>query len=261
MAPGEAYELARAGAAAALAIDDRLDEAHLAMERVLLSHEWRWDAALLSLGRVLALNPDSARAHLDHAYLLSSAGRFDQALAAMDRAIALDPVSPLAWAQRGGRLVEARDYVAAAESANRALEIEPNHAGALSVLGFSHLMRDEYALAVEAFERSLADFGESPVVIAHLAYALGRAGRSDQARAASAKLAALEGQRFVSPAYRAFAHLGLGELEPSLDWLEKAVAQQDPASIWLAVDARYDILRGEPRFAALVERVGAPLER
>ncbi|MBW2417195.1 MAG: protein kinase [Deltaproteobacteria bacterium] len=261
VAPAAAYPQASESARRALAIDDRLDEAHLAMARVLLSHDWRWDAALLSLGRVLVLNPDSARAHLDHAYLLSSAGRFDESIAAVDRAIALDPGSPFAWAQRGRRLLDARDYEAAAEAASRALELEPGHAGALSVLGFSQLMREEYSAAIEAFEGSLADFGESPIVIANLGYALGRAGRAGDARAALTRLEALASQRFVSPVYRAFVHLGMGEREASLRWLEGAVEQRDPASIWLAVDPHYDILRDEPRFAALVEKVGAPVLR
>jgi serine/threonine-protein kinase len=258
LAPSEAYPLAREGARRALAIDEQLDEAHLAMARVLLSHDWRWDAATLSLERVLALDPDSARAHLDHAHLLSSAGRFDESIAAVDRAIDLDPVSPFAWAQRARRLLDARDYPGAAEAASRALEIEPTHAAALAVMGFSRLMGEDYSAAIAAFEASLADFGESPVVMANLGYALGRAGRSEEARGVLTELEALAGQRYVSPAYRAFVHLGLGERELALRWLESAVEQRDPASIWLEVDAHYDILRDEPRFTALVEKVGRP---
>jgi len=100
--------------------------------------------------------------------------------------------------------------------------LDPDHAAAHSVLGFSLIMKGEYEAAIESFERSLADFGESPVVVANLGYALARVGRGEEARATLAALEELSAQRFVSPAHRALVHLGLGEREASLDWLAAA---------------------------------------
>ena len=50
----------------------------------------------------------------------------------------------------------------------------------------------------------------------------------------------------------------LGEQDLALVSLEKAFAERNGGLIWLGPDPRMDSLRSDPRFAALVERVGVP---
>ena len=57
----------------------------------------------------------------------------------------------------------------------------------------------------------------------------------------------------------AVIHAGLGERDEAFAWLEKAYAERDS---WLAgrfnIDPRLDRIRGDPRFRALVRRMGLP---
>jgi hypothetical protein len=48
-------------------------------------------------------------------------------------------------------------------------------------------------------------------------------------------------------------HLGL-----ALEWLEKAFAEHDAFLPWLNSDPDFDPLRSDPRFDALIRRIGIP---
>jgi hypothetical protein len=72
-------------------------------------------------------------------------------------------------------------------------------------------------------------------------------------------LAALEERarsRFVSPHEFALVHLGLGDADAALDALERAAAIRIPAINSIKIDPRYAPLANEPRFVAVLERIG-----
>ena len=52
------------------------------------------------------------------------------------------------------------------------------------------------------------------------------------------------------------AHMALNEKSQALDWLEKAVDVHCPLIVYLKVDPQFDGLRTEPRFRALLKRMG-----
>ena len=51
-------------------------------------------------------------------------------------------------------------------------------------------------------------------------------------------------------------HLGLGEKEPALDWLETGARGRETSLAGLKVHPAYDELRGESRFQALLRKLG-----
>ena len=59
----------------------------------------------------------------------------------------------------------------------------------------------------------------------------------------------------MSPSELALAYLYRGETEQPLDWLDKAHEERNAWSSHLSADPRYDRLRAEPRFQALLKRV------
>jgi hypothetical protein len=48
----------------------------------------------------------------------------------------------------------------------------------------------------------------------------------------------------------------IGDRDRAFEWLEKALEERDPMMVYLRVHPRLDPLRGDPRFDALVRRVG-----
>ena len=94
MSSREGFPKARVAAEAALALDERLAEAHAARAGAIFLHDWNWSAADAEYRRALALGPGAADAHLAYGMFLAAMGRADEALSESTRALELDPVSP-----------------------------------------------------------------------------------------------------------------------------------------------------------------------
>ena len=94
-----------------------------------------------------------------------------------------------------------------------------------------------------------------PVYLAALGHAYAVAGEPRRARRL---LAALQARPYVSPVDVATIHVGLGERDQALDWLERAFRERAYGLVFLPSDPRFDPVRSDPRFTALMRRVGLP---
>jgi hypothetical protein len=77
-----------------------------------------------------------------------------------------------------------------------------------------------------------------------------------RAPAVLAKLKDASSRRPVPSTCFALIHLGLGQKDAALDWLECAADRRETPIIAIKVHPAYDDLRGEPRFCALLQRLG-----
>ena len=97
--------------------------------------------------------------------------------------------------------------------------------------------------------------GSGTYTMATLGFALPRAGKTAEAEALLAQLEALRRREYVSPVALATLNLGLGHLEPALDWTERAYEERRGWLAYLDVNPLLDPLRGHPRFEALAARM------
>jgi hypothetical protein len=63
---------------------------------------------------------------------------------------------------------------------------------------------------------------------------------------------------YVPSAALVNAYLGLDDNEQTFFWLERAYKERSPILQYIKVHPFFDPLRGDPRFADLVRRVGLP---
>ncbi len=257
MEPGEAYRQARAAALKALELDDELAEAHVSLALIRMNHDWDWVSAEKEYERALVLNPGYALAHSSYAWLLAARGRLDEAIDRMRRTLELDPLSVLENANFGWYLYMARRYEAAAEQIRKTLEIDPAYGYAHHLLGRVYEQQRKYPEAIAELREAASRSGDDSTDLAALGHAYAVAGRTAEARRILNSLQQLSQQKYVSPYNLAIVSAGLGELEPSLGWLERAYQQRDG---WLAghvkVDPRFDTIRRDPRFHDLLRRIG-----
>ncbi len=258
LTPGESYSKAKAEALKALQLDDGLGEAHATLASVKEEFEWDWLGADQEFKRAIELSPSYATAHQWYSEYLLRVGRLDEGLAEMQRAQQLDPGSPLMNAEMGGAFYWARQYDKSIQQLGKAIEMEPRFAYAHSWLGFAYEKKGMRQKAIEEFQKAVELSGGSPGFRAALGHAYGLAGNRPEARKIAEKLTVLflSKQFYVSPYDMAIIYTGLGEKDQAFDWLERAYAVHDPALDMLKVEPALDGLRSDPRFEALIHRIG-----
>lgn len=86
------------------------------------------------------------------------------------------------------------------------------------------------------------------------AYTAGGAKGYWQARLELAKKASKKG--WVSPANLAVIYAHLGQMDAAFQWLTKGFDQYDEDVSWMNPNPMFDLMRADPRWAALVRKMG-----
>ncbi len=246
---------ARAAVAKALELDDSLAEAHTSMGMLRLIDEWDWSAAERELKRALELNPGSAEAHSVYGELLLLTGRSEEGIAETTLALRLDPLSPLRSADLASAFVSARHYDRAIEQGLKTVDLFPNFNQGPLNLGWAYFYKGMYQEAIAAFQ-SASRLG-SPQGKAGIAQVHAMQGDPTELRALIEELLIQRsGARYVSPSRIARLYAVLGEKEQAFAWLETAYEEHDALLSVVKVWAVWDGLRSDPRFTALLRRMG-----
>ena len=138
----------------------------------------------------------------------------------------------------------------------KALALDPSFAFAHYALGDACTQRGDYPRALAEYEQGVRLGGRSVNHIAVLGYAQARAGNPDAARALLAELDQRAADSYVSSMWRALVHLGLRNLEEVFRWLDRAFEERDGSLILVTSAIEFDPVRGDPRFQALLRRMG-----
>ena len=253
--PGkEANSKVKEFARKALALDPELAEARMSLALALVA-AYDWRGGLEEFDRALELNPNLAFAYELQAWTLNGLGRFDEAIAKDRKAIELDPLNPFFQMSLSFFLYWARQYDDSIAQARKTLEMDPNSAIAHVLLGLSFLKKGDTVSAIAELQKAKAP-NPGAWYQGYLGYAYSISGDRAKAEQALCELEDLARRQYVSPTAFATIYLGLGEKQRCLDWLEKCYEQEDSACWYLKIDQIYDSIRDEPRFQALVEKVG-----
>jgi serine/threonine protein kinase/tetratricopeptide (TPR) repeat protein len=256
--PPETFPLAREAARKALELDPSLGEAHNSLANVLLFYDWDWASAGQEFRRALELDPADSNARHWYSHYLLVLGRFDESLAQAKRAVEQDPISAMMTTHLGEHYHLARQDDLAVSQIERALELNPRFPAAHVLLGEAYEEQHRYAEAEQEF-RSVEDaFAGTSRVEAALARIHARSGRRAEALRELQELARDRPGRYVAPHDLAWGYAALGDRDRAMQWLEKAYAERSSALTYLEIEPLFDPLRGDPRFADLVRRVGLP---
>jgi serine/threonine-protein kinase len=116
-----------------------------------------------------------------------------------------------------------------------------------------------YDLAIAEGEKGVNLSGGSVLIRAALSQTLGSAGRKEKALEILDDLTKLAKQKYVAAYFFALIHIGLGEDDRAIEYLEKSFEEHSHWLIYLHIDPRVDGLRSHPRFQDLLRRVGLPI--
>ncbi len=257
ISPNEALPKAKAAALKAIEIDGTLAEPHVSLAHVKYYYDRDWPGAEREFKRAIELNPNYPQAHHWYAIYLAWSGRTNEGLAEIKRAQELDPLSLPINMTVGWVLCDANRTDEGIDQLRKTVDMDPAFIVAHDRLALCYERKGMYRDAIAEFEK-ISNLGAKKVALAGLGQAYAAAGKRNEAQKALAELQEISKQRYISPSVFALIYAALGDKDQAFDWLGKSVEEHDLITARLKVDARFDPLRSDPRFAELVKRVGLP---
>jgi serine/threonine-protein kinase len=266
---GGGYESPREAAVhaeAALEKARAIDPNHLALrvasahQRFIATRDW---AAAERDYRALMDNPDLFKSIQYHPITLFfvARGRPDEAVALMERALVGDPGNLESRVMLGNFLLQAGRLDEAMRVYEAIAAEVPDDSRPLFGIADVHKRRGDYARAGDARRKAYELGGREPAARAFT----GVATEAEFARAeiAVARMELRESEeaakhRYVAPLDIARLHAQIGNREQALAGLESSLDEPDVGLVLLKVDQAWDSVRDDPRFAAVVKKLGIP---
>ena len=257
--PAAFFSKARAAADKALALDNKLAEAHVSMGMVLQDADWNLMEAKREFERAIELNPNYADAHYSLGFnVLAPLGDFDHAISEINRAIELDPFSVMTNANLGFTYILGRRYPEAIVQLRKTTELDPGFVPPHSLLGLAYEVSGQHEQAIAEYQRAY-DLDQrsgpqaDPLLLAKI-YAL----KGERAKALQqldeAKALAQRGEERAI--FVALSYTSLGDKDEAIKWLQRSYQNKEFRFIaYIKVLPQLDPLRGDPRFQALAEQV------
>jgi len=257
---------ARDAATRAIDLDPSLAEAHAALGMVKSHYDFDFPGAQKEFLKAIELNPSSSYAHFFYAncYLMP-VGRTRDAIAENRKALELDPLSLPINNFLGVTYAYAGDYEKSYEQFQHTIKMDPTFPLAHLYLSGVLQYQGRYKESFQEFQRSQLLSGVDPDEAAREA-----AGRLEAFKQGGEKgfwqhvLAEMlqahqRGQPQPQASIIAAAYAMAGDKENAFQWLNRAYEKRDGEGITLLkFDPYFKNLHGDPRFTALLQRMGIP---
>jgi serine/threonine protein kinase/Tfp pilus assembly protein PilF len=253
--PGASCPKAKAAAMKALDIDEKLADAHVALEWTKLYCDWDWPGADREFNRAMEINPNDATAMIWHLAYFWAMGKPEEAILEHKRALAAEPLSLIVGAGLGRTLSFAGQYDAAISQLRNTTEMDPAFVEAHLYLGWAYEQKGMLAEAIKELQQALSLSGGHPRFVSALGHAYAISGQRRLAEESLARLKEQSTHRYVAPYDIAVVYAGLKETDQVFKYLEMAYADR---SFWMALlkaDPRFDPIRGDPRYQDILRRM------
>jgi TolB-like protein/Tfp pilus assembly protein PilF len=237
----------------AMSIDPTNAEAYALLGDVELI-SWNWGAAEANFKRAIALNPSDPTAHSYYSNYLMIAGRSDEALDEALRANNLDPLSSANNTGLAYIYLNRQEYDRADSLVTEILAMDSTFAIAYGMRGRILFDRGRYDGAATQFREAVGR--GDPSSITGLAAALARSGKKAEAGEMLAYGIKMWNSGYQVGTSVAAIYLAFGERDSVFVWLDKAFERREATLPWIRVGSWYDPVRSDPRYVALMRKVG-----
>lgn len=252
----ELFPKAEAAVKKALELDDSLAEVHTSLASLLMLNKWDWANSEKEFKLALELNPNYATTHHWYSLWFLSMGRLDETIRMISRATELDPVSQAILKDKGLALYYNRQYDETIEIARNTLELDPNYSAAHRLLSLAYQGKGEFDEAI-AENRKWGDMtGNTVETNVSLAQLYAVFGKPEEAKRLVEMVE--KEKHAVGNVYRGLAlvYAALGEDDRTFELLEKSYDLREESLLNLKVDPKLDRLHSDPRFVALLKKMG-----
>jgi tetratricopeptide (TPR) repeat protein len=207
--------------------------------------------------RALQLGPSLAAAHQGFAIFLSVHGKASEAAGELRVASELDPISLTNAVDNAAVYYNLRRFDQALETLSQALGRDRSAPALWTWTGIVRGGKKDFAGALEALGKANELGDNTAATLCYSVHALGRQGRGAEAMALLDRIR--NSGEFLPGCSLAIALAGLGQTERTLQVLEASYAVRDPLLQYIGVESHFDELHGQPRFQALLNKIGLPV--
>ena len=249
----EVSPLAKSAADKALAIDPDNSEAHSVLASIAAMFDYDWKSTEQHFRKAMAAEPVPPMVRFRYAlYRLHTLGRVSDAMDQIRVGLDSDPLSMILHYSMVLSMQHAKQYCEAIEYACRAMEIDSNYFLMWHAMGLAQLGAGLTLEAVTSLQRVVELAPWWHMGVWSLAAAYWRAGDREHSQEWVCKVACSHGYTFGASRYYAVT----GEVETMFDALDGAYRQRDVFLLALQHELFFDPYRGDPRFQALLRRMG-----
>jgi tetratricopeptide (TPR) repeat protein len=220
--------------------------------------DWEWIEAEAAFQKAITLNPSYGLAHRLLGIVQMHLRKHQDSISAIARARELDPLNAGHHALSAQVAFGARDYEAAVRFSQQGIAIDPEFWIGYMQLGQAYEQLGHAEPALEALTNAGRLSGGNSKPIALRGYILARQGNTQAAHDLLRILETVAKEKYVPPYAFAQVYAGLGQTDLALQFLEQAFEKHDVHLAFLTFDPKWDTVRSDPRFAALVDRCFSP---
>ena len=234
----------------ALKLDEELADAYVARALIRQVVSRDYTGAEIDLKRALDIYPNHTTALRRLGTIYGRFGRYDEAMGSFQRIVDRDPLNHLTYSNYSLNALATGQVSLADEMIRKVIEFKPDSGFAHYQLTKVLLAQDKVAAAREAIENETSPIwrtiGNGMIACEE--------GETEQAYAIAEELIA---QREV---FNAAEIYGLcGDTEKVFELLDQAAEARDPALIEMKLSWQLAYLRDDPRWHAVLEKVGLPV--
>ena len=192
-----------------------------------------------------------------YAYALVMQRRSGEGLAQAQQARELDPLSYVATTHLAVVHYFARQNDEAIRLVREMLQVTDT-APAHGLLGMTYEVQRNYDAAIAEYQAGLRLVPGHSYIRGMLGHAYAKSGRVKEARALLQFANAGFEQGGLSDLKASYIYMGLGEQDRVFELLERDYEQRDPELPYINADPVFDPIRTDPRFVALIHKMGLP---
>ncbi|HEX8926453.1 MAG TPA: tetratricopeptide repeat protein, partial [Terriglobales bacterium] len=254
--PRDAFSAGIVHALRAVELDNARAETHALLGEFHKTLEYNWAEVHREMALALKLDPNSPLVRTRYAVSeLMPQGRLDEAISQLRQALQFDPLSLLARMWTGIILTLARRNEEAMEEGKKLVELDRNYYLGHFVLANVYRYFGQVDEALAAQRKAVELSGGSAMMLGWMGLALAHGGQVAEARDLLQQLHAMAKAGYVPPSSFAWIHLGLRELDPAFEWMNRAVEECDQLMMPVKSYAFLDPIRSDPRFGHLLRKM------
>lgn len=256
--PRQVMARGEAAARKAIELDDQVAETHRTMAAVYLFFRWDFAQADRESTRAVELDPNNSENHHLRAYVLEVLDRKSEALQEQKKATDLDPLTrPFAM---GLLLIRLHQFDAAINEARLREQARPDQAWLHRVLAIAYSSKGMEKESAEEWERLLTIEGEqADADTVRRTFAQG--GLKAVQQWWLERMHKWAKKHYYSPYFQALDYAPLKRKEDTLRCLDEAYQQRAPWMVFMQHEPDLDFLHSEPRYQAIVRKIGLPVSQ